>query len=60
MKLKNEDKEEKWGYVCGGEKTWEKRKEKEQTYGWKKMKREEKIKLRNVTTIFLEFFHNKF
>ena len=56
MKLKNEDKEEKWGYVCGGEK----RKEKERTYGWKKMKREEKIKLRNVTTIFLEFFHNKF
>ena len=55
MKFKNEDKE-KWGYVCGGEKT----REKEQTYGWKKMKREEKIKLRNVIMIFLQFFHNKF
>ena len=59
MKFKNEDKE-KWGYVCGGEKTREKRTEKEQTYRWKKMKREEKIKLRNVIMIFLQFFHNKF
>ena len=32
MKSKNKDKEEKWVYMCGGEK----RKEKEQTYGWKK------------------------
>ena len=28
MKSKNEDKEEKWGFVRGGEKTREKRKEK--------------------------------
>ena len=41
MKSKNEDKEEKWGFVHGGEK----RKEKEQTYGWKKNEERRKIKL---------------
>ena len=48
MKSKNEDKEEKWGYVCGGEKTKgkKKRKEKEQTYGWKKNEEIRKNKLK--------------
>jgi len=39
MKSKNENKEGKWGYVCGGEKR------KEEMYRWKKkMKREGKIR----------------
>ena len=29
MKIKNEDKEEKWGYMCGGEKNKRKKKRKE-------------------------------
>ena len=37
-----------WVYVCGAEKTREKKKE---TYGWKNG---------NTTTIFLQYFHNKF
>ena len=57
MKIKNEDKEEKWGYMCGGEKTRENKKNK---VWMEKMKREEKIKLKNVTIIFSQFFHNKF
>ena len=44
MKSKNEDKEEKWGYMCGGEKTRENKKNK---VWMEKMKREEKIKQKN-------------
>ena len=41
-----------WVYVCGVEKTREKEKEKKkETYGWKNG---------NTTTIFLQYFHNKF
>ena len=43
--------------MCGGEKTRENKKNK---VWMEKMKREEKIKLKNVTIIISQFFHNKF
>ena len=38
-----------WVYMCGGQKTREKKKK--ETYGWKKG---------NTNTIFLQYFHSKF
>ena len=48
MKIKNEDKEEKWGYMCGGEKNNRKKKRKEKKKkridGKMKERRKNKIK----------------
>ena len=45
-----------WGYVCGGEKTREKKKRKgKETYGQKESKKNKKSQL-NITIIFSQYF----
>ena len=55
-KIKTRLEEWGWGYVCGGEKTREKKKCKDARKERKNNKKNKKSQLINVTTIFSQYF----